>query len=357
QGGLANEIALVSGQGPTPQTALNCPEYADIAPATIDKDGQVLGDGCVYPAATQTLGDQLSADGKSWKAYVEDIGNGPAPEATTCRHPALGTADAEQAPRPGDAYVTWRNPFVYFHSIVDDSACASDDTGLSQLSFDLTSAATTPSVSYIVPNRCHDGSDEPCVPGQPAGLAAADTFLKSTVEQIQRSPAYKDGGLIAITFDQAPATGDGADTTSCCTTVPFPNLPSTATPASTAVPSGTLPASTATPAPSDAVPAVPTPPAATDGAPASTTVPGTTSTPASGVLPGDGSLPGGGRTGLLLLSPFVEPGTTNLADSYNHFSLLRSIEDLFGLDHLGYAADPALPAFDKVVYNVKAKTK
>ncbi|HEY4095764.1 MAG TPA: hypothetical protein VGM33_09650, partial [Baekduia sp.] len=47
QGGLANEIALVSGQGPTPQTALNCPEYADIAPATIDKDGQVLGDGCV----------------------------------------------------------------------------------------------------------------------------------------------------------------------------------------------------------------------------------------------------------------------------------------------------------------------
>jgi phosphatidylinositol-3-phosphatase len=35
--------------------------------------------------------------------------------------------------------------------------------------------------------------------------------------------------------------------------------------------------------------------------------------------------------------------------------LLRSIEDLFGLDHLGYAADPALPAFDKAVYNASAR--
>jgi phosphatidylinositol-3-phosphatase len=34
--------------------------------------------------------------------------------------------------------------------------------------------------------------------------------------------------------------------------------------------------------------------------------------------------------------------------------LLRSIEHLFGLDHLGYAADPALPAFDKAVYNAGA---
>ena len=30
QGDLANEIALLSGQGPTPQTAADCPEYTDI---------------------------------------------------------------------------------------------------------------------------------------------------------------------------------------------------------------------------------------------------------------------------------------------------------------------------------------
>ena len=72
----------------------------------------------------------------------------------------------------------------------------------------------------------------------------------------------------------------------------------------------------------------------------------------------DGRAPavaGGGRVGLLLLSPFVQAGSSDLVDSYNHFSLLRSVEDLFGLDHLGYAADPALPAFDAAVYNAKPK--
>src|SRR6185437_9086629 len=34
QGELANEIALVSGQGPTAQTAADCPTYADVAPGT-----------------------------------------------------------------------------------------------------------------------------------------------------------------------------------------------------------------------------------------------------------------------------------------------------------------------------------
>ena len=59
---------------------------------------------------------------------------------------------------------------------------------------------------------------------------------------------------------------------------------------------------------------------------------------------------GGGRVGLLLLSSFVKPGTVNQTDYYNHYSLLRSIEDLFGLTTTGYAAAPALPAFDITVY-------
>jgi hypothetical protein len=61
--------------------------------------------------------------------------------------------------------------------------------------------------------------------------------------------------------------------------------------------------------------------------------------------------PGGGRVGLLLLSPFVKPGSRQDTDSYNHFSLLRSVEDLFGLDHLGYAGAAGVAAFDRTVYN------
>jgi hypothetical protein len=66
---LANEIALVSGQGPTPQTEVNCPTYADVAPATPGADGQVLGQGCLYPASTETLAGQLSAKHLTWPTW------------------------------------------------------------------------------------------------------------------------------------------------------------------------------------------------------------------------------------------------------------------------------------------------
>ena len=37
--------------------------------------------------------------------------------------------------------------------------------------------------------------------------------------------------------------------------------------------------------------------------------------------------------------------------AYNHYALLRSIEDLFGLDHLGYAAQDGLRAFEVIDNN------
>ena len=54
----------------------------------VTADGQAIGRGCVYPASVKTLADQLNASGKTWRAYMEDMGNDPAREATTCGHPA-----------------------------------------------------------------------------------------------------------------------------------------------------------------------------------------------------------------------------------------------------------------------------
>lgn len=352
QSELANGMALISGLGPTAQTAANCPQYGDVAPGTVGSDGQVAGDGCVEPAKAQTLGDQLTAAGRTWRAYVEDEDKGPAGTATSCRHPVPGSADPAQAPQPGDAYVTWRDPFVYFHSTIDSPTCASEDVGLDRLAQDLRSTTTTPALSYVVPDRCHDGTDAPCTPGAPAGLAAADAFLRTVVPEIVRSPAYRDNGLIAITFDEAPQSGPHADSSSCCDEPTFANL--AAPPAGT----GTTPTTTTTttvPAATTTTPTTTTPAPPTTTVPATTpTAPATTptgTTPAPAGVPA--SPPGGGQVGLLLLSPFVKPGTLNTTESYDHFSLLRSIEDLFALPHLGYAADPALPAFDTVVYNAK----
>jgi phosphatidylinositol-3-phosphatase len=307
QGGLANEIALLSGQGPTPQTASNCPEYTAIAPGAVNAEGQVEGQGCVYPAVTETLPGQLTAAKMTWRAYVEDIANGAAAgQPTACRHPALGGADPNVAPLPGDAFETWRNPFVYFAGLTESPECAENDTGLDRLAADLKKAEETPSFSYIVPNACHDGSETPCAPEQPAGLAAAEGFLKTIVPEITTSPAFEEeGGLIAITFDQAPQAGPAADSSSCCATPEYPNLP-------------------APPAPASGEPAAPGP-----------------------VKPSGG----GGRVGMLLLSPYVAPGTIDETTYYNHFSFLRSVEELLGQEPLGYAAEPVLAGFDSTVFD------
>ena len=47
--------------------------------------------------------------------------------------------------------------------------------------------------------------------------------------------------------------------------------------------------------------------------------------------------------------PASRPGTISHVD-YNHYSLLRSIEDIFGLSHLGDAAMPQVRSFGSDVY-------
>ena len=59
--------------------------------------------------------------------------------------------------------------------------------------------------------------------------------------------------------------------------------------------------------------------------------------------------PGGGRTGAVLLSPLIRPGTVSTVP-YNHYSLLRTIEDIFGLPHLGDAAMPQVRSFGPDVF-------
>ena len=83
------------------------------------------------------------------------------------------------------------------------------------------SIATTPNYSLITPNLCDDGHDSPCVDGRPGGLGGVDASCATWVPRILASPAYRDGGLLAIMFDES----DGSDASACCGETPFPNTP------------------------------------------------------------------------------------------------------------------------------------
>jgi hypothetical protein len=293
---LDNYIAMVSGQAPNPQTQGDCQFFTDFAPGVMGADGQAMGQGCVYPTAVKTLPDQLEAAGLSWKGYMQDMGNTPG-QPRTCRHPAINAQDNTQTARADDQYAVRHNPFVYFHSIIDDQArCDARVVPLDELAGDLGAAGTTPSYSFITPDLCSDGHDATCADGSPGGYAGIEGFLQAWVPRILGSPAFADGGLLIVTFDESESESDAE---ACCGEPTGPN------------------------------------------------------TPQPGI---EG--PGGGRVGAVLISPFIRPGTVN-DTPYNHYSYLRSMEDVFGiatggadnLGHLGYAGQAGLKAFGSDVFN------
>ena len=149
---LDNYIAEISGQAPTPLTDSDCNlgrvrQRHSREPTTrtaATYPGQVDGNGCVYPAPTATtngaptIADQLDAvyppnpvtHVASWREYAEDMGNDPTRDGgtadplggTDCAHPTVGGTDNAAVAEATDQYATRHNPFMYFHSIIDNTA-------------------------------------------------------------------------------------------------------------------------------------------------------------------------------------------------------------------------------------------
>jgi hypothetical protein len=241
---------------------------------------------------------------------------------TDCAHPEIGSPVTAFVATPADQYVTRHNPFVWFHSAIDNTAeCSANDVPLGTLGADRTplpsgplaqdlrTEATTPSFGFITPNICNDGHDATCAGPNSTGthigdLVGADQFLAHWMPLILNSPAYKDGTmLVVITFDEDDGDDPRPDA-SCCNEPHGPNV----TPSSTR------------------------------------------------------TSPGGGRIGALLLnSKYIVAGSTDTTGSYNHYSALRSYEDMLGLTsggtdgegHLGFAAAQGLAPFGTDVFPAK----
>ena len=303
-----NYISLISGQAPNPAINGDCAVWADFRGTGTAANGQAIGQGCVFPTRVKHIGDELESAGLTWKAYGEDYnlekrGGTTSGQTAQCIYPDIDANDNTNSTDASENYATRHNPFLFFHNVIDNKArCEAHTRDLEELRTDLKSAATTPNYNLIVANNCSNGHDASCQKlgpdGKvlPGGLAGVDGFLKEWVPLIMASPAYQDGGMIIIMGDENGFSSADA----CCGNDNPTNVgPNTATPGLFGL--------------------------------------------------------GGGRYGGVILSKFVAPGSVN-DNKYNHYSILRSMENIFdtaGNGYLGFAGldDPKMKAFGEDVYN------
>jgi phospholipase C len=234
----------------------------------------------------ENIVDQFEAAHVSWKAYMQSL---PFPG---------DTVDTT----PDGLYVRKHDPFLLYPDVYNDPARARNVVPLDQLATDL-AANRVPDFAWITPNVCddmHGGASACPYPSSPSSPQQAtlyqdgNAFLEKWVGLITSSRAWRQGSsAIFITWDE----GSYNDTS------PFQPLDDRGGPDSPI-----LPATPANPA-----------------------------TGGGGDLAG-GTVYGGGLVPMIVVASDVHGHRTD-ATSADHYSLLRTIEENFGLPLLGDAGD------------------
>jgi len=114
------------------------------------------------------LGAQLTAAGISWRAYMEGMTSGACLSNTTL-------------------YAVKHNPFAYY-----GGRCPAQVVPFTLFSRDI--SGSVPRFVWITPNMCHDGHD--------CSTATADAWLAQTVPTILATKAWKEGGVLFLTWDE-----------------------------------------------------------------------------------------------------------------------------------------------------------
>jgi len=130
------------------------------------------------------IADQVEGSGRSWKAYMEDM---PVP----CY---MGASSGN--------YAMKHNPFMYYNDIRNNAArCAAHVVAFTQFWVDM-SSGRAPDFVWITPNMCNDTHDCP--------VGTGDAWLRSVVPTITGSAAFRNGGVLFITWDE------GSTNAGCC---------------------------------------------------------------------------------------------------------------------------------------------
>ena len=130
-----------------------------------------------HDIAAKNLADELEAAGRTWHVYAENV-------PPNC----FQGATAQDGPDGPGTYARKHEPAISFTSISGNpSRCANI---LPFSGFDAGAA----DFSLIIPNLCHAMHD--------CGIADGDAWLRSFVPQILESAAWRDGGVLFVTFDE-----------------------------------------------------------------------------------------------------------------------------------------------------------
>jgi hypothetical protein len=181
----------------------------------------------------KTIGDQLADSGKSWKTYQESL---PPTGADLVNNSDgfYSNVTPFNTPLPAEKqtlinlYAVKHNPFVYFRSVQEG---LNEDNSMKNVVgfegsgglFDDLSTGQVPEFSFIAPNQCNDQHGrgnagpacdyDPSSTGTQVGLNPAliylgDTAIRTLVNAIHASPAWKEGrSAIVVLWDENDYSG------------------------------------------------------------------------------------------------------------------------------------------------------
>jgi hypothetical protein len=137
-----------------------------------------------FNLGAKNVADQMDAKGKTWKIFAQNV-----PLNCYTGSSASGGEDGS------GSYVRRHEPAISFTDISGNASRCANITDFTH--FDPAAA----NYEFIKPNLCNDMHD--------CSVAVGDAFLSSFVPSILNSAAWKQGGVLFITWDEGTSTTGG----------------------------------------------------------------------------------------------------------------------------------------------------
>jgi phosphatidylinositol-3-phosphatase len=183
-------------------------------PALAITDPTCAGTTVNHTINAQTLADQLTAAGMTWKGYFQNLPPTPPAGQLVMTGPNANGPYTFKWPSSTVAlYAAKHNPFLNFTGTQRALADMVPDT---QLFADL-ATNHLPNFSLVVPDQCHDMHGTGTCVDTNQLVSAGDTYVGDTVNAILASPVWPVGrNAIVITWDEDDSADSGQAGTGCC---------------------------------------------------------------------------------------------------------------------------------------------